>query len=110
MALGLEPELSVVVERVLSHRGYYQIAKEFAPTIQRLSAHYVEDSERRYNPYWTGDAASGRRWLPASHPRRRDERTSANITYLMVAAKHHRWPRTMARIPKEILGKHTQSC
>lgn len=109
MARGLEPELSVVVDVFYPIEAITQIAKEFRIQYPGVSLRiYVEALGAAIQPVLDGRCSVGVIGsLPTIPDTLTNERLSG-IIYLMVAAKHHPLASYVGKIPKEVLGKHTQ--
>jgi DNA-binding transcriptional LysR family regulator len=109
MAAGLEPELSVVVDVFYPIDAITQAAKEFREQYPGVALRiYVEALGAAIQPVLDGRCSVG---IVGSLPVIPDTLTNERlpgISYLMVAARDHPLASHKGKIPKEILGKHTQ--
>jgi DNA-binding transcriptional LysR family regulator len=109
IAVGLEPELSVVVDVLYPIDAITQIAKEFRQQYPRVSLRiYVEALGAAIQPVLDGRCSVGVIGsLPIIPDTLTNERLAA-IAFLMVAASEHPLASHRGKIPKEVLAKHTQ--
>src|SRR5271155_306361 len=109
MAVGLEPELSVVVDVFYPIDAITQVAKEFRQHYPGVALRiYVEALGAAIQPVLDGRCSVGIVGsLPVIPDTLTNERLSG-ISFLMVAAIDHPLVGYMGKIPKEVLGKHTQ--
>jgi DNA-binding transcriptional LysR family regulator len=109
MAAGLEPELSVVVDVFYPIDAITLAAKEFREQYPGVALRiYVEALGAAIQPVLDGRCSVG---IVGSLPVIPDTLTNERlpgISYLMVAARDHPLASHKGKIPKEILGKHTQ--
>jgi DNA-binding transcriptional LysR family regulator len=109
MAVGLEPELSVVVDVFYPIDAITQVAREFRQQFPGVGLRiYVEALGAAIQPVLDGRCSVG---IVGSLPVIPDTMTSERlsvITFLMVAAHDHPLALHKGKIPKEVLGKHTQ--
>jgi DNA-binding transcriptional LysR family regulator len=109
MAVGLEPELSVVVDVFYPIGAITQVAKEFRQHYPGVALRiYVEALGAAIQPVLDGRCSIGVIGsLPAVPDTLTNERLPG-IAYLMVAARDHPLASYKGKIPKEVLRKHTQ--
>src|SRR5882724_7723525 len=109
MAVGLEPELSVVVDVFYPIDAITQVAKEFKVHYPGVALRiYVEALGAAIQPVLDGRCSVGVIGsLPIIPNTLSNERLPA-ITFLMVAAIDHPLASYKGKIPKDVLGKHTQ--
>jgi DNA-binding transcriptional LysR family regulator len=109
MAVGLEPELSVVVDVFYPIDAITQVAKEFRDQYPGVALRiYVEALGAAIQPVLDGCCSIG---VIGSLPIVPDTLTNERlpgVTFLMVAAVGHPLASYKGKIPKEVLGKHTQ--
>ena len=109
MAAGLEPELSVVVDVFYPIDAITQVAREFRQQFPGVALRiYVEALGAAIQPVIDGRCSVG---IVGSLPVIPDTMTSerlSGITFIMVAAHDHPLALHKGKIPKEVLGKHTQ--
>src|SRR6202041_3637240 len=109
MAVGLEPELSVVVDVFYPIDAITQVAKEFREKYPGVALRiYVEALGGAIKPVLDGRCSIG---VIGSLPVIPDSLTYERlpgIAFLMVAACDHALTSYRGKIPKEVLGKHTQ--
>jgi DNA-binding transcriptional LysR family regulator len=109
MAVGLEPELSVVVDVFYPIDAITQVAKEFRVHYPGVALRiYVEALGAAIQPVLDGRCSVG---VIGSLPIIPDVLTNERlpgVAYLMVAAVDHPLASYKGKIPKETLGKHTQ--
>jgi DNA-binding transcriptional LysR family regulator len=109
MAVGLEPELSVVVDVFYPIDPITQVAKEFRRQYPGVPLRiYVEALGAAIQPVLDGRCSVG---IVGSLPIVPDSLTSerlADIFFLMVVARDHPLASHKGKISKEVLGKHTQ--
>ena len=109
MAVGLEPELSVVVDVFYPIDVITQVAKEFRQQYPGVALRiYVEALGAAIQPVLDGRCSVG---VIGSLPIVPDTLTNERlpgIAFLMVAASDHPLSSYRGKIPKEVLGKHTQ--
>jgi DNA-binding transcriptional LysR family regulator len=109
MAVGLEPELSVVVDVFYPIDAITQVAREFRQQYPGVALRvYVEALGAAIQPVIDGRCSVGVIGsLPAVPATMTTERLSS-ISFLMVAAHDHPLAAYKGKIPREILGKYTQ--
>jgi DNA-binding transcriptional LysR family regulator len=109
MAVGLEPELAVVVDVFYPIGAVTQVAKEFRDRFPGVALRiYVEALGAAIQPVLDGRCSIGVIGsLPLIPATLTNERLPA-IRYLMVAAADHPLASYKGKIPKDVLGKHTQ--
>jgi DNA-binding transcriptional LysR family regulator len=109
MAVGLEPELSVVVDVFYPIDVITQVAKEFKLHYPGVALRiYVEALGATIQPILDGRCSVGIIGsLPVIPDTFSNERLPG-VAFLMVAAIDHPLTSYKGKIPKEILGKHTQ--
>jgi DNA-binding transcriptional LysR family regulator len=109
MAVGLEPELSVVVDVFYPIDAITHVAKEFREHYPGVPLRiYVEALGAAIQPVLDGRCSVG---VVGSLPVIPDALTHERmpgISFLMVAASEHPLALHKGKIPKEVLGKHTQ--
>jgi len=109
MSAGLEPELSVVIDVFYPIDAVTQVATEFRQKYPGVALRiYVEALGGAIKPVLEGQCSIG---VVGSLPVIPDTLTFERlpgITFLMVAARDHALTSYPGKIPKEILGKHTQ--
>jgi DNA-binding transcriptional LysR family regulator len=109
MAVGLEPELSVVIDVFYPIDAITQVAKEFRQKYPGVPLRvYVEALGAAIQPVLGGRCSIG---IVGSLPIIPDTLTNERlpgIAFLMVAAREHPLASYEGKIPKEVLGKHTQ--
>src|SRR6478736_1021583 len=109
MSAGLEPELSVVIDVFYPIDAITQVAKEFRQKYPRVALRiYVEALGGAIAPVLDGRCSIG---VIGSLPEIPDNLTYERlpgIAFLMVAAGDHALASHRGKIPKEVLGKHTQ--
>ena len=109
MAIGLEPELSVVVDVFYPIDAITEVAKEFGQKYPGVALRiYVEALGATIQPVLDGRCSVG---IVGSLPIIPDTLTNEHlsvISFLMVAASDHPLASYKGKIPKEVLGKHTQ--
>jgi DNA-binding transcriptional LysR family regulator len=109
MAVGLEPELSVVIDVFYPIDAVTQVAKEFREYYPGVALRiYVEALGAAIQPILDGRCSVGVIGsLPVIPDTLSNERLPG-IAFLMVAAVDHPLAAYKGKIPKEILGTHTQ--
>jgi DNA-binding transcriptional LysR family regulator len=109
MAVGLEPELSVVVDVFYPIEAITQVAREFRQHYPGVALRiYVEALGAAIQPVLDGRCSVGIVGsLPVIPGTLTNERLPG-ISFLMVAARDHPLTLHKGKIPKEVLGKHTQ--
>jgi len=109
MAVGLEPELSVVVDVFYPIDAITQVAKEFKVQYPGVALRiYVEALGAAIQPLLDGRCSVGVVGsLPVIPDTLSNERLPG-VAFLMVAAVDHPLASYKGKIPKEKLGKHTQ--
>jgi DNA-binding transcriptional LysR family regulator len=109
MAVGLEPELCVVVDVFYPIGAITQIAREFRQQYSGVALRiYVEALGAAIQPVLDGKCSVGIIGsLPVIPGTLTNERLSS-ISFLMVAARDHPLASYNGKIPKELLGKYTQ--
>ena len=109
MALGLEPELSIVVDVFYPIDVITQVAREFRSHYPGVALRiYVEALGAAIEPVLDGRCSVG---IVGSLPTIPDTLTNERlqtIFFLMVAASSHPLAARKGKIPKEELAKHTQ--
>jgi DNA-binding transcriptional LysR family regulator len=109
MTAGLEPELSVVVDVFYPIDAITQVAREFREHYPGVALRiYSEALGAAIQPVLDGHCSVG---IVGSLPVIPDTLTHErlrSISFLMVAAREHPLAKHKGKIPKEILGKHTQ--
>src|ERR1700727_1767018 len=109
MSAGLEPELSVVIDVFYPIDAITQIATEFRQKYPGVALRiYVEALGGAVKPVLDGRCSIG---VIGSLPVIPDTLTYERlpgIAFLMVAARDHALTSYRGKIPKEVLGKHTQ--
>src|SRR6266850_2810470 len=109
MSGGLEPELSVVIDVFYPIDAITQVAKEFRRQYPGVSLRiYVEALGAAIQPILDGRCSIG---IIGSLPIIPDTLTNERlpgIAFFMVAAHDHPLASYKGKIPKEVLGKHTQ--
>src|ERR1700743_155139 len=109
MAVGREPELSVVVDFFYPIDAITQLAKEFKELYPGVALRiYVEALGAAIQPILDGRCSIGVIGsLPVIPDTLSNERLPG-VAFLMVAAIDHPLASYKGKIPKEILGKHTK--
>jgi DNA-binding transcriptional LysR family regulator len=109
MAAGLEPELSVVIDVFYPIDAVTKVAKEFRQKYPGVALRiYVEALGAAIQPVLDGRCSVGIVGsLPVIPDTLTNERLPA-VSFLMVAASDHPLAGYKGKIPKEVLGKHTQ--
>src|SRR5712672_680522 len=109
MSVGLEPELSVVIDVFYPIDAITQVAKEFRQKYPGVALRvYVEALGGAIKPVLDGRCSIGVIGsLPVIPDTLTYERLSG-IAFLMVAARDHALTSYRGKIPKEVLAKHTQ--
>src|SRR5712671_5337987 len=109
MSDGLEPELSVVIDVFYPIDAITQVAKEFRRQYPGVPLRiYVEALGAAIQPILDGRCSIG---IVGSLPVIPDTLTNErlpSVAFLMVAAADHPLSAHKGKIPREILGKHTQ--
>src|ERR1700720_4267364 len=109
MSAGLEPELSVVIDVFYPIDAITQIATEFRQRYPGVALRiYVEALGGAVKPVLDGRCSIG---VVGSLPTIPDTLTYERlpgIAFLMVAARDHALTSFRGKIPREVLGKHTQ--
>jgi DNA-binding transcriptional LysR family regulator len=109
MSVGLEPELSLVIDVFYPIDTITQAAKEFRQQFPGVALRiYVEALGAAIQPVLDGRCAIG---VIGSLPVIPDTLTSERlqgVTFVMVAARDHPLAAYKSKIPKDVLGKHTQ--
>src|SRR6201997_2741432 len=109
MSGGLEPELSVVIDVFYPIDAITQVAKEFRQKYPGVALRiYVEALGGAVKPILDGRCSIG---VIGSLPVIPDTLTYERlpgIAFLMVAGRDHALTSYRGKIPKEVLGKHTQ--
>lgn len=109
MALGLEPELSIVVDVFYPIDAITQVAREFRAQYPGVALRiYVEALGAAIEPVLDGRCSVG---IVGSLPTIPDTLTSErlqSIYFLMVAASSHPLASRKGKIPRGELAKHTQ--
>jgi DNA-binding transcriptional LysR family regulator len=109
MAVGLEPELSVVVDVFYPIDAITQVAKEFRGHYPGVALRiYVEALGAAIQPVLDGRCSVGVIGSLPIIPGTLTNERLPGVAYLMVAAVDHPLASYKSKIPKEILGKHTQ--
>ena len=109
MAAGLEPQLSLVIDIFYPIEVITRVAKEFREQFPGVSLRiYVEALGAAIQPVLDGRCSIGVIGsLPVVPDTLSSERLSG-IAFFMVAARDHPLSSYKKKIPKEVLGKHTQ--
>jgi DNA-binding transcriptional LysR family regulator len=109
MAVGLEPELSVVVDVFYPIDAITTVAKEFRRQYPGVALRiYVEALRTAIQPVLDGRCSVG---IVGSLPVIPDSLSSERlpeVSFLMVAASDHPLASYKGKIPKEVLARHTQ--
>jgi DNA-binding transcriptional LysR family regulator len=109
MSAGLEPELSVVIDVFYPIDAITRVAKEFRQKYPAVALRiYVEALGGAIKPVLDGRCSIG---VIGSLPVIPDTMTNERlpgIAFLMVAAREHPLASYKGKIPKQVLGKHTQ--
>jgi DNA-binding transcriptional LysR family regulator len=109
MSAGLEPELSVVIDVFYPIDAITRVAKEFRQKYSAVALRiYVEALGGAIKPVLDGRCSIG---VIGSLPVIPDTMTNERlpgIAFLMVAAREHPLASYKGKIPKQVLGKHTQ--
>jgi DNA-binding transcriptional LysR family regulator len=109
MSAGLEPELSVVIDVFYPIDAVTQVATEFRQKYPGVALRiYVEALGGAVQPVLDGQCSIG---VVGSLPVIPDTLTFERlpgIAFLMVAARDHALTSYRGKIPKDVLGKHTQ--
>lgn len=109
MSVGLEPELSVVVDVFYPIDAITQVAKEFRQEYPRVALRiYVEALGGAIKPVLDGRCSIGVIGSLPVVPDTLTKERMPGIVFLMVAAHDHALASYEGKIPKEALGKHTQ--
>ena len=109
MTSGLEPELSVVVDVFYPIDAITQVAKEFRVHFPAVPLRiYVEALGAAIQPVLDARCSLGVIGSLPDIPDTLSKERLPGITFLMVAAADHPLAALKGKIPKEILGKHTQ--
>jgi DNA-binding transcriptional LysR family regulator len=109
MAVGLEPELSVVVDVFYPIDAITQVAGEFRQKYPGVALRiYVEALGAAIQPVLDGRCSVGIVGSLPVIPATLTHERLPGITYLMVAARDHPLTSHKGKIPKEVLAKHTQ--
>src|ERR1700747_788155 len=109
MSGGLEPELSVVIDVFYPIDAITQVAKEFRQKYPGVALRiYVEALGGAIQPVLDGRCSIGVMGsLPVIPDTMANERLPG-MALIMVAARDHPLASYRGKIPKEVLGKHTQ--
>jgi DNA-binding transcriptional LysR family regulator len=109
MATGLEPELSLVIDIFYPIEAITQAAKEFRQQFPGVALRiYVEALGAAIQPVLDGRCSIGVIGsLPVVPDTLSSERLSG-IAFFMVAARDYPLSSYKRKIPREVLGKHTQ--
>jgi DNA-binding transcriptional LysR family regulator len=109
MSAGLEPELSLVIDVFYPIDTITQAAKEFRQQFPGVALRiYVEALGAAIQPVLDGRCDIG---VIGSLPVIPDTLTSERlqgVTFVMVASRDHPLASYKSKIPKDVLGKHTQ--
>src|SRR5580698_9226496 len=109
MAVGLEPELSVVVDVFYPIDAITQVAKEFRQHYPGVALRiYVEALGAAIQPVLDERCSVGIVGSLPEIPNTLTTERLSGILLLMVAARDHPLTAHKGKIPKEILSKHTQ--
>src|ERR1700750_1648261 len=109
MSAGLEPELSVVIDVFYPIDAITQVAKEFRHTYPGVALRiYVEALGGAIAPVLDGRCSIGVIGSLPEIPATLTYERLPGIAFLMVAARDHALASHRGKIPKEVLGKHTQ--
>src|SRR6202795_2286602 len=109
MSVGLEPELSVVIDVFYPIDAITKVAKEFRQKYPGVALRiYVEALGAAIQPVLDGRCSVG---IVGSLPDIPGSLTSERlpaVSFLMVAASDHPLASYKGKIPKEVLARHTQ--
>ncbi len=109
IAAGLEPELSVVVDVFYPIDAITQVAKEFRRQYPGVALRiYAEALGAAIQPVLDGRCSVGIIGSLPAIPDTLTKQRLADVGFLMVAASDHPLASYDGKIPKEVLGKHTQ--
>src|ERR1700693_2909388 len=109
MAVGLEPELSVVVDVFYPIDAITKVAKEFRRQYPGVALRiYVEALGAAIQPVLDGRCSVGVVGSLPEIPATLTNERLHGVSFLMVAARGHPLTLHKGKIPKEILGKYTQ--
>jgi len=109
MALGLEPELTIVVDVFYPIDAITQVAHEFRAHYPGVALRiYVEALGAAIQPVLDGRCSIGVIGSLPIIPKIFTNERLGSIAYFMVAATHHPLAAYKGKIPKEELSKHTQ--
>jgi DNA-binding transcriptional LysR family regulator len=109
MAAGLEPELSLVIDVFYPIDAITQVAKEFRQQYPGVSLRiYVEALGAAIQPVLDGRCSIGVIGSLPVIPATLTSERLPGIAFCMVAARDHPLGSYKGKIPKEVLGRHTQ--
>ncbi|MEH2543543.1 DNA-binding transcriptional LysR family regulator [Bradyrhizobium sp. AZCC 2262] len=109
MSAGLEPELSVVIDVFYPIDAITQAAKEFRQNYPGVALRiYVEALGGAIQPVLDGRCSIGVIGSLPVIPDTLSYERLPGIAFLMVAARDHALAAYRGKIPKAVLGKHTQ--
>src|SRR6202166_271762 len=109
MSGGLEPELSVVIDVFYPIDAITQVAREFRQIYPGVALRiYVEALGGAIKPVLDGRCSIGIIGSLPVIPHTLTYERLPSIAFLMVAARDHALTSYRGKIPKEVLGKHTQ--
>src|SRR6195256_240191 len=109
MSVGLEPELSVVIDVFYPIDAITQVAKEFRQNYPGVALRiYVEALGGAIKPVLDGRCSIGVIGSLPVIPETLTSERLPGIAFLMVAAGDHALASYRGKIPKAVLGKHTQ--
>lgn len=109
MTAGLEPELSVVVDVFYPIEAITQVAQEFRVRFPSVALRiYVEALGAAIQPVLDGRCSIGAVGSLPAFPDALTDEVLQSVVLVMVAAPSHPLAAHPGRIPREVLGKHTQ--
>ena len=109
MSVGLEPELSVVIDVFYPIDAITQVAKEFRQNYPGVALRiYVEALGGAIKPVLDGRCSIGVIGSLPVIPETLTSERLPGIAFLMVAAGDHALTSYRGKIPKDVLAKHTQ--
>ena len=109
MAAGLEPELSLVIDVFYPMDAITQVAKEFRQHYPGVSLRiYVEALGAAIQPVLDGRCSIGVIGSLPDVPDTLSSERLLSVAFCMVASRDHPLSAYKKKIPKEVLGKHTQ--
>src|SRR3979411_934949 len=108
MSVGLEPELSVVIDVFYPIDAITQVATEFRQKYPGVALRiYVEALGGAIKPVLDGRCSIGVIGSLPTIPDTLSYERLPGIAFLMVAARDHALTSYRGKIPREVLGKHT---